>query len=80
MSSPCLGRPSNFQRKRQDGSALQAEYAMRALASDTGARLFFPKKVEELPAIYREIAHELANQYQVGTFRHGRALEEASNG
>ena len=52
---------------------------MRALASDTGARSFFPKKVEELPAIYREIAHELANQDQ-RTFRHGRALEEASNG
>jgi len=57
---------SNLPRNRQDGSALQAEYAMRALASDTGARSFFPKKVEELPAIYREIARELANQYELG--------------
>ena len=57
---------SQLPRKRQDGSALQAEYAMRALASDTGARSFFPKRVEELPAIYREIAHELANQYELG--------------
>ena len=53
-------------RNRQDGSALQAEYAMRALARDTGARSFFPQRVEELPAIYREIAHELANQYELG--------------
>jgi hypothetical protein len=45
---------------------LQAEYAMRALASDTGARSFFPKRVEELPAIYSEIADELANQYELG--------------
>ena len=57
---------SHLPRNRQDGSALQAEYAMRALARDTGARSFFPKRVEELPAIYREIAHELANQYQLG--------------
>ena len=59
-------RGSHLPRKRQDGSALQAEYAMRALASDTGARSFFPKRVEELPAIYREIADELANQYELG--------------
>jgi hypothetical protein len=39
---------------------------MRALARDTGARSFFPQRVEELPAIYREIAHELANQYELG--------------
>ena len=57
---------SGLRRSRQDGSALQAEYAMRALARDTGARSFFPKRVEELPAIYREIAHELANQYELG--------------
>ena len=66
-------------RNQQDGSALQAEYAMRALARDTGARSFFPKRVEELPAIYREIAHELANQDQRVRSRHGQSLEEASN-
>jgi Ca-activated chloride channel family protein len=60
------GPESNLPRNRQDGSALQAQYALRALASDTGARSFFPKMVEELPAIYREIAHELANQYELG--------------
>ena len=60
------GPQSYLPRNRQDGFALQAEYAMRALASDTGGRSFFPKRVEELPAIYREIAHELANQYELG--------------
>lgn len=57
---------SNRPRNRQDSSVLQAEYAMRALARDTGARSFFPQSVGELPAIYREIAHELANQYELG--------------
>jgi Ca-activated chloride channel family protein len=57
---------SSLLRNRPDGSALQAAYAMRALARDTGARSFFPARVEELPAIYREIAQELANQYELG--------------
>ena len=57
---------SNRPRNRQDSSELQAEYAMRALARDTGARSFFPQSVGELPGIYREIAHELANQYELG--------------
>ena len=39
---------------------------MRALARDTGGRSFFPKRVAELPAIYADIAHELANQYELG--------------
>jgi VWFA-related protein len=60
------GPESYLPRNRQDGSVLQAEYAMRALASETGGRSFFPKRVEELPVIYREIAHELANQYELG--------------
>jgi Ca-activated chloride channel family protein len=55
----------NRPRHWQDSSVLQAEYVMRALARDTGARSFFPQSVGELPAIYREIAHELANQYEL---------------
>jgi Ca-activated chloride channel family protein len=57
---------SNLPRNRQDASALQAEYAMRALARDTGGRFFVPRHVDELPAIYADIAHELANQYELG--------------
>ena len=53
MPTPSSGLPRN----RQDGSALQAEYAMRALARDTGARSFFPQRVEELPDVEPEIAY-----------------------
>ena len=63
-----IGMPtasSKLSRNRQDASAWQGEYAMRALARDTGGRSFFPKRVEELPAIYADIAHELANQYDL---------------
>jgi Ca-activated chloride channel family protein len=52
-------------RRDQDGQALQAEYAMRSLAREAGGRSFFPKRVQELPAIYSEIAQELANQYEL---------------
>ena len=62
-----LPGPESYRpRSRQDGSALQAEHTMRTLASDTGARSFFPKRIEELPVIYRDIAQELANQYELG--------------
>jgi Ca-activated chloride channel family protein len=45
---------------------LKAEYTMRAFAREAGGRAFFPKAASELPAIYNEIAVELANQYQLG--------------
>jgi Ca-activated chloride channel homolog len=38
-------------------------WEMRALASDTGGRSFFPSKATELQAIYDTIARELGNQY-----------------
>jgi VWFA-related protein len=64
-----IGMPtasSGLPRKLQDASAWHGEYAMRALARDTGGRSFFPKRVEDLPAIYADIAQELANQYELG--------------
>jgi VWFA-related protein len=57
---------SNLPRHRQDASAWQGEYVMRTLARESGGRSFFPKRVEELPAIYAAIAQELANQYELG--------------
>jgi Ca-activated chloride channel homolog len=53
-------------RHEQEGHILRAEYAMRSLAREAGGRSFFPKRVQELPAIYSEIAQELANQYELG--------------
>jgi Ca-activated chloride channel family protein len=53
-------------RNQQEGEMLQADYAMRSLARDSGGRAFFPKSVHELPALYEEIGTELANQYELG--------------
>ena len=59
---------ANRPRALQEGHILQAEYAMRSLAREAGGRSFFPKAVKELPAIYGEIAQELAHQYELGYF------------
>ena len=36
---------------------------LRSLSQDTGGRVFFVDDVRQLPAIYSQIADELANQY-----------------
>jgi VWFA-related protein len=43
-----------------------ADFEMRALARDTGARSFFPAATDNLDRVYASIARELANQYSVG--------------
>jgi Ca-activated chloride channel family protein len=43
-----------------------AEYSMRALAQETGARAFFPADITELAGVYGMIAEELARQYSIG--------------
>lgn len=47
-------------------STMEADYAMRALAYDTGGRAFFPKASRELKAIYGDVGQELAAQYALG--------------
>ncbi len=44
----------------------ESEFAMKALATETGARSFFPTHVNELAGVYEAIATELANQYAIG--------------
>ena len=44
----------------------EAEYSMRALAQETGARSFFPSVISELAGVYDSIAQELASQYALG--------------
>lgn len=44
----------------------ESEFAMKALAQETGARSFFPAQIEELAGVYEAIATELANQYALG--------------
>jgi Ca-activated chloride channel family protein len=44
----------------------QSEYAMKALAIETGGRSFFPMAISELNGVYGSIADELANEYALG--------------
>jgi Ca-activated chloride channel homolog len=44
----------------------EADYILKTLAQETGGRPFFVDDVAQLPAIYSQIAEELANQYSVG--------------
>jgi Ca-activated chloride channel family protein len=44
----------------------QAEFGMKALAQETGARSFFPTDLSELAGVYASIAQELATQYAIG--------------
>lgn len=44
----------------------EAEYVLRALAQTTGGRVFVADDPGQLPAIYNQIADELAHQYLIG--------------
>ncbi len=44
----------------------EADFVLRELAQQTGGRLFFPKRIEDLPAVYSQISDELASQYLLG--------------
>lgn len=46
----------------------QADFAMKTLAQETGARPFFPARVDDLDGVYGEIASELAHQYALGYY------------
>jgi len=43
----------------------EAEFAMKSLAQETGARSFFPTDIHQLKEVYGSIATELANQYAI---------------
>lgn len=53
------GTPWNVAQER-------ATYTMRALAQDSGGRIFFPTAPTELAAVYGAIAREFASQYDLG--------------
>lgn len=44
----------------------EAEFVLRQLAQETGGRVYFPQRAEDLAGIYSEIADELASQYVLG--------------
>lgn len=43
-----------------------ADYVLRQLTTQTGGRVFFPERADELPAIYALISQELSSQYMLG--------------
>jgi len=51
---------------RDRASHAANDYAMKALALESGARAFFPGDIKELAGVYGVIADELANQYLLG--------------
>jgi VWFA-related protein len=51
---------------RNTGSQAEADFSMKALARETGARAFFPAAITELAGAYGTIADELASQYSLG--------------
>ncbi|HUF24087.1 MAG TPA: VWA domain-containing protein [Vicinamibacterales bacterium] len=55
------GRPSQSRRYFS-----QADFALKQLASETGAMPFFPETVQDLANVYDAIATELASQYSIG--------------
>ena len=58
----------------------ESDFAMKALAAETGARSFFPTDISQLAGVYSTITDELANQYAIayspknprldGSYRH----------
>lgn len=56
--------PSPLLSAMRDSS--ESEFAMKALAQETGARSFFPTDISQLAGVYSSITKELANQYALG--------------
>jgi Ca-activated chloride channel family protein len=52
--------------ERARGQFSEADFVLRSLAQETGARAYFLNDAAELEAIYVQIADELANQYTIG--------------
>lgn len=70
-----LRTPSPMQLASTNGRRYfsQADFAMRSLAQETGARAFFPTAITDLAGVYATIAEELASQYAIGyTSKNGR--------
>jgi Ca-activated chloride channel homolog len=60
------GALAQLPRNSQDGTILQADYALKTVTRESGGRLFFPKAARDLAGIYTAIAEELFSQYELG--------------
>jgi Ca-activated chloride channel homolog len=44
----------------------EADFVLKQLTQQTGGRLFYPKRIDDLHGVYAQIADELASQYLLG--------------
>ena len=65
--APRQSRQVQVQREVVFGESTQEQdFELRKLATETGARAFFPVKLFELTGVYDDIASELSHQYSIG--------------
>ena len=55
----------------------ESEFAMKALAQETGARSFFPTDISQLTGVYGLITQELSSQYALGYTSNNRRQDGA---
>lgn len=60
------GEPRRVRELAFRESTTARDFELRTLATDTGARAFFPATLNDLAGIYESIADELAHQYSLG--------------
>ena len=65
------GRPGEMK------ALMEADYALRTLARDTGGQAFFPTDATELGTIYAVISTELGQQYAIGYTPHNTTRDGA---
>ncbi len=62
-----IGTRSPEDEKVGDGKGFnEANFVLKQLTQQTGGRVFFPKHISDLPAVYSQISEELASQYLLG--------------
>lgn len=59
-------RDAEALRNRGGGGFRESDFVLRQFAQETGGKAFFPAAPTELPAIYGQVADELAAQYTLG--------------
>ena len=61
-----IGLRDGADKNRPMGGFRESDFVLKQFAQETGGKAFFPGTVDELPAIYGQVADELASQYTVG--------------
>jgi VWFA-related protein len=61
-----IPRPRQIPADTEDGVYRIAREQLRAIADQTGGRMYSPRKSDELSGVYSEIALDLRVQYQLG--------------